>query len=107
MFKEYINSDIDYTSDEEIDKLYDSEEEALYALYEQLFDSLNNVCKETILNSMKYLIYQKQMRDQMEEMTHMREEDVCVIHHRERDKSNEETTKEIKHKLYEFLEEII
>lgn len=89
---------------EEISSLFPSEADAVFALYEQLFCNLNTVCKETILNSMKYLIFSKDMDNQMEEIRHMTTDDVDVVHHREVDKAVDETTKEFKDKLYEILE---
>lgn len=90
---------------EGIARLFISQEDAVYALYEQLFDSLNAICPYTILDAMKYLVHSFCMTDQMEEMRLMREEDVCVLHHREVDKQVEESTKEIKKSLYEILED--
>ena len=86
---------------------FSSEEDAIYALYEQLFDSLNSVCPSTILNAMKYLLEKKDMSKQMEEISHMHPEDVCVVHHRQSDKLAEEATKEIKKQLYAILEDKI
>ncbi len=97
----------DFPIEEEIISLFPSEEEAIYALYEQLFDSLNAICPFTILNSMKYLIWKKGMKIQINEITKMTEEDVCVIHHREAEKERKNSTQEIKNKLYNFLEEEI
>lgn len=99
----------DYVSEEnaeekEISSLFHSETDAVFALYEQLFCNLNSVCQETILNSMKYLIFSKKMDNQIEEIRHMTAEDVDVVHHREVDKAVDETTKEFKEKLYEVLE---
>lgn len=88
----------------EPENLFTSEEDAIFALYEQLFFSRNTVCKQTVLNSMKYLIFSKSMKDQMEEMEHMLPCDVDVVHHREIEKEMELTTKEIKKKLYDILE---
>lgn len=87
--------------------LFPSEEDALYALYEQLFDSSNSICPQTILDAMKYLIISKEMSKQMEEIKYMEPSDVAVLHHREVDKKVEETTKELKKKLYQILEDKI
>jgi len=107
MLTAYQYTDVEYASsqEEEIGSFFTSEEEAIYALYEQLFDSLNSVCTSTILNTMKYLISQKGMRKQMEEITQMTPDDVCVTHHRQVDKAQENTTQEIRNKLYDFLED--
>lgn len=96
-----------YPLQEEINSYFPSEEEAIYALYEQLFHSSNNICKLTILNSMKYLIFKNSMTNQIEEITHMREEDLWITHEKEKEKSLNDTTQEIKNKLYAFLEEEI
>lgn len=91
--------------EEEINRLFCSEEEAIFSLYEQIFCNMNSVCKGTVLNSMKYLIFSKSMTNQMEEICHMTTDDVDVVHHREIEKEKEEATKEIKKKLYEILED--
>lgn len=90
---------------EEEVSFFTSPEEAIYALYEQLFDSLNAVCPETILKAMKYLLFSHDMEKQMEEIKNMLPCDVNVIHHRELDKGLEEATKEMKKKLYQILED--
>lgn len=109
MKADYLH-DYDYVleeilEDEEILFLFPSESEAIFALYEQLFCNLNSVCKDTILNAMKYLIFSKNMDEQMEEIRHMTTDEVDVVHHREVDKSVDETTKEFKDKLYSILED--
>lgn len=91
--------------DKEVYSLFPSEEEAIFALYEQLFGNINSVCKETIFNSMKYLILSKSMDNQIEEMSHMIADDVDVVHHRQLDKGVEQATKELKKKLYRILED--
>ena len=107
MLNQYNYSDFDYHNlpEEEIGNLFPSEDEAIFALYEQLFCNLSSVCKETILNSMKYLIFSKSMENQMEEIQHMTTDDVDVVHHREIDKEMEQATKEMKKKLYDILED--
>lgn len=44
---------------------FDSEGEALEALYDQLFGDTDSMCKDTIYHSMEYLIFSKKMRNQM------------------------------------------
>jgi len=87
------------------EELFPSEEKAVEALYEQLFDSLNDICKHTVLNAMKYLVYSKQMWNQIEEMEHMGPSDVCVLHHREVDRGVTQATKEMKDKLYALIDD--
>ena len=103
-----ISADLDCISDDEeyIKDFFPSEEEATLALYEQLFGNVNSVCKETILNSMKYLLYSKEMDNQMEEIKHMTTDDVDVIHHRQLEKSVEEATKKTKINLYKEIREV-
>ncbi len=105
--QEQIFSEIDYISPEEegVTSLFSSEEEAVFALYEQLFCSLNHSSPETILNSMKYLIFSKSMTPQMEEIEHMQPCDVDVVHHRQVEKEVAEATQEIKKTLYQILED--
>jgi len=105
---EQAYADVDYTSphEEEVSNLFKSEEDAIVALYEELFCSLSAVCPQTILNGMKYLIFNKSMYDQMEEMEHMQPCDVDVVHHREAEKTVDQATKEMKRKMYDFLEEL-
>ena len=107
MLNQYEYSDFGYLNpeEEELVNLFPSEDEAIFALYEQLFCNLNSVCKETILNSMKYLIFSKSMDNQMEEIKHMTTDDVDVVHHRQLEKHVEESTKELKKKLYNILED--
>lgn len=90
---------------EDILTLFPSESDAIFALYEQLFCNLNTVSKDTILMAMKYLIYSKNMDNQMEEICHMTIDDVDVVHHRQVDKAIHQTTKEFKDKLYSILED--
>ena len=98
--------DVEYEHpDDKIKVLYPSEEEAIYALYEQLFDTRHKICAETVLNSMKYLIFSKGMDKQMEEIRQMEPYDLCVIHQYELNNSVEQATKEIKKKLYDILED--
>ena len=105
--QEHLYDDIDYASTEEgeINNLFPSEDEAIFALYEQLFCNLNSVCPKTILNGMKYLIFSKSMNNQMEEIKHMEPCDVDVVHHRQLEKEVEEAHKEIRKKLYDILED--
>lgn len=107
MLNQYACSSLDsiISEEEEINTFFPSEEDAIFALYEQLFCNLNEVCKETILNSMKYLIFSKSMDNQMEEIKNMTSCDVDVVHHREVDKEIEQSTKEMKKTLYDILEE--
>jgi len=104
--QEYDLADVDYISpqEEEVKNLFKSEEEAIGALYEELFCSLNAVCPETILKGMKYLIFQNSMYDEMEEMEHMQPCDVDVVHHRQMEKEVYHATKEMKRKVYDILE---
>lgn len=99
-------SDVEHhcSSEEEAKAFYSCEEEAIYALYEQLFESLNNICADTVLKAMRYLILKKEMINQIDEITRMTPDDVCVVHHREIEKYEENTIQEIKNKLYGFLE---
>ena len=103
------SSDVDYSqpTEEEIQHFFPAEEDAIFALYEQLFHSSKTICKPTILNAMRYLVHFKGMHDQMEELKWMREEDLWITHEKEKEKSSEKTTQEIKNKLYAFLEEEI
>lgn len=104
---EYIADYQNGTDDEEyIKDFFPSEEEAIFALYEQLFGNVNSVCKETILKAMKYLVYNKSMDDQMEEIQHMLPEDVDIVHHRQLEKSVEEATKKTKINLYKEMREV-
>jgi len=105
--KKYSYADIDYTPPEEeaIHNLFNSEEDAIFALYEQLFCNLTHSCPETILDGMRYLIFSKWMTPQMEEIRQMDPCDVDVMHHREIDKRVEEATQEMKKKLYAILED--
>jgi len=107
MLNQYVPSYLDsiFPEEEEINTFFSSEEDAIFALYEQLFCSLNSVCKETILNSMKYLIFNKSMDDQMEEIKNMTVSDVDVMHHREVEKEVNESTQEMKKNLYDILED--
>ena len=93
--------------DENTENFFTDDASAIYALYEQLFDSLNDICPQTLLDAMKYLVWKNDMSKQTEEMLHMRKEDVCVIHHRKLDKIEKNTTQEIKNKIYRVLEEEI
>ena len=105
---EYI---VDYQNDtddkEYIKDFFPSEEEAIFALYEQLFGNINSVCKDTILNTMKYLIFSKSMDNQMEEIRHMTVVDVDVIHHRQVEKEVEQATKKLKIDLYREIRELL
>ena len=94
-----------YEEEEDINHLFPSEEEAIFSLYEQLFCNLQSVCKETILNAMKYLIFTKSMTPQMEEIIHMEPGDVDIVHHRELDNEIEECRKEMKQKLANILQD--
>jgi len=100
----YDYVEVEDETSEQIGKYFPSEDEAVFALYEQLFCNLNTVCKETVLQAMQYLIFSKDMPNQREEIQHMTTDDVDVVHHREVDKAVDETTKEFKDKLYEILE---
>lgn len=105
---EYIADYQNDTDDEEyIKDFFPSEEEAIFALYEQLFGNVNSVCKETILGAMKYLIFSKEMDNQMEEIMHMTSEDVDVVHHRQLEKAVEEATKKTKINLYKEIRELL
>lgn len=88
-----------------VKNLFPNEKEAIFALYEQLFCTIDNVCQETILEAMKYLVYSKEMTNQMEEMKEMTKEDVPIVHHRAIDRGVEKATKEFKEKLYNVLED--
>ncbi len=102
---DYVDLEYLHPEEEGIQDLFPSEDEAIFALYEQLFCNMNTVCKETILNSMKYLIFKKNMDNQMEEIRHMMPCDVDVVHHREIEKEIEQATKEMKKELYDILED--
>lgn len=97
-------SDYEYQS---YGHLFTDDDAAIYALYEQLFDSLNNICPQTILDAVKYLVWKNDMSAQLEEMESMTSTDVCVVHHRQLDKVEDTTTQEIKNKIYKVLEEEI
>jgi len=99
---DYIEVDDEQTN--AIARFFPTEDEAVFALYEQLFCNMNTVCKETVLKAMQYLVFCKDMPNQIEEIKHMTTDDVDVVHHREVDKAVDETTKEFKDKLYEILE---
>jgi len=94
----YEDSFFDFRENE-----YKSEEDAIYALYEQLFDSPYSICPETILEAMRYLIFKKQMTDQMDEIRFMRPEEVCVVHQNEIEREVEETKEEIKEQIFDIL----
>lgn len=107
MLENYDYADLGFPCQEreEISDLFPSEKDAIFALYEQLFCNLRSVCKETILNSMKYLIFSKEMDSQMEEMIHMTTDEVDVVHHRQLEKEVEQATQELKNKLHNILED--
>ncbi len=107
MFPNYLDPAIDSLSPpvEEITNLFPNEEEALYALYEQLFDPPKVLCKYTILNSMRYLIHRYSMTNQMEEMKYMTPEEVSIVDQKEVDREVAQATKEIKQTIYKILEE--
>lgn len=107
-----MNYDYDYDYEEvednktsSIARYFPNEDEAVFALYEQLFCTLHTACKETILRAMQYLVLCKEMPDQLEEIKNMTADDVDVVHHRELEEAVEETTKEFRNKLYEILED--
>ncbi len=85
-------------------ELFPNTEEALFSLYEELFCNRKRICKKTILEAMKYLIFSHDMPNQQEEIHYMTTDEVDVVHHREVDEAIQETTKEFKEKLYEILE---
>lgn len=99
---DYVEVDDEKTNN--IARFFLTEDEAVFALYEQLFCNMNTVCKETVLKAMQYLVFCKDMPNQIEEIKHMTTDDVDVVHHREVEKAIDETTKEFKDKLYEILE---
>lgn len=109
MFPTTYCSDMDYDSptEEEVRNFFPSEEEAIFSLYEQLFHSSRSICKPTILNAMRYLVNAKSMTNQVEELSWMREEDLWITHEKEKEVIAEDTTQEIKNKLYAFIEEEI
>ena len=95
MLKQHEFYDYSTEENESVHSGFKCEEDAIHALYEQLFDSLNAVCADTILESVRYLVNSKEMDNQIEEMQHMTANDVCVVHHRECDKAREEATKDV------------
>jgi len=64
----------------EIERSFRTEQDAIYSIYEQLFDSKEYICEEILLKAMKYLVFKKQMTEQMEEIRKMDVADVCVEH---------------------------
>lgn len=101
----YEHSCLEYLEKPSIDfHSFESEEDAIFALYEQLFCNLNSVCKETILESMKFLINEKGMTDQMEEINQMNPCDVDIVHHREYDKQLKQSIKDFKKKICDEIE---
>jgi len=107
MLNNYDYADLDFPCEdtEEISSFFPSEKDAIFSLYEELFCNLRSVCKETILKSMKYLIFSKGMDSQMEEIRHMTTDEVDVVHHRELEKEVEQSTQELKNKLFKILED--
>jgi len=105
-YSRYIYPDPDFEqTPKEVDKLFNSERDAIFALYEQLFSTANSICNETILDSMKYLIFSKEMTNQMDEIKCMQRDDVCVIHHREVENKVEEAKLNLKKELFTILED--
>ena len=103
MLKQHNQSDIDSLSTEDYDilNLFHSEKEAIYKLYYQLLCTHTPICKKTILNSLKYLVFCKSMDNQMEEIQNMTTDDVDVVHHsklvREVEKDKQELQKKLPH----------
>ena len=110
-FKEitYEHTDDKYIEDlfpdgKDIRDLFQSEADAIFSLYEELFCNQNHICKKTVLESMQYLIFSKGMENQMEEIEYMDPCDVDAVHHREVEKEVLYVEHEMKNKLYKFLE---
>ncbi len=106
--QEYL-TDYDYEAEhekrDEVSRLFKTQQDAIFALYEQLFCNMNAVCPKTILQAMQFLILCKDMDRQWDEIHQMTPDDVDVVHHRQVDKAVDETTKEFKDKLYNILED--
>lgn len=85
----------------EIESLFRTEEEAIFSMYEQLFDTREYICEETILKAMKYLIFKKGMSNQMDEIRDMTIEDVCIEHKHQVEKVKSKLH-EMKRKLQEL-----
>lgn len=90
-----------------IENHFESEKEATFALYEQLFLSENSLCASTVLDAMKYLISKKSMNEQIEEMEYMKPCDLQVLHKRTSEEKSKEIINEFKQKVQEVLEENI
>lgn len=79
--------------DLEVERFFRTEEDAIYSIYEQLFNTQEYVCEDVILKAMKYLVFKKKMSDQINELRSMTSEDVCVEHktqvHKAKNKLNQ------------------
>ena len=88
-----------------VESFFRSEKDAIFSLYEELFDSSEDIDLERIHNAFKYLLWQKGMMPQYEEIIEMGDDYLCVIHREKARKETEEAIKYYKHRMSELIEE--
>lgn len=83
----------------EIERSFHNEQDALFSIYEQIFSSREYISEEIILKAMKYLVFKKNMTEQMQEIREMTIDDVCIEHKYQLDK--------VKNKLSEVKKQLL
>lgn len=85
---------------------YDDSKDAIFAIYEELFDGNENLDTERIYKAMRYLLWYHDMAPQYKNITNQRYTDIFAVSPNDVDKAVAEEAKYIKGCLQEVLDEL-
>lgn len=88
-----------------VENLFLEEEDAIFTLFEELFESAQEIDRKRIYDSIKYLLWQKGMIRQYEEIIEMDETGLCVEHINKARDEVKTTITRFKQRILEFIEE--
>lgn len=77
---DFTDFEMDDEEHDEENKFFRLREDAIKCLWEELYDSANDINKDAIYNALRFLMYKEDMFDLLQDFRDYDYDDICVKH---------------------------